>query len=329
MENFIKKKHAFLFQGVGAEYQRFLHLLDEEQKEILHQCCSKVNKEIKLDLWHYLFNSSITNYDKMFNDWIAIYTIDYIVYHTYINFGIKPGIFLGYSMGLITALACGQAISFESGLHLLLSSYEYAQYAPRKKESMAVIVGMTSDDVDRMIQRNGLNDYVSIASENNEYCIIISGIKSCVEKVLEIAENEGAMKVKELNVPYAFHSPYALGGIERYINVVEKINILNCKMPVISCYNQNIIQDSSDLKKELIKNMASRMYWKTSIEKVTEMGINSFIEVSLNDSLTKSSKLINTNCEFFNYNSLLKSKLILEKIKASNLNIKSNERMVV
>jgi len=308
MEELMNKRHAFLFQGVGSEYQRFLHLLDDEQKQILDQYCSIVHKEIELDLWNYLFNAKETKYDKMFNDWIAIYTCDYIVYLRYIEMNIKPEIFLGYSMGLITAMACGKSISFESGLHMLLNIYEYPQHASRKEEAMGVVVGMTCSDIDHIIQENNLKYHVEVASENNDYCIVISGMKSGVDKVMSIASNEGALKVKEVNAPYAFHSQYAASGIERFISFVAKLRVFDCMTPIISSFNQDIIQDAFDLKKELIKNMTSKMHWKASIEKIADKGIYSFIEVSLDDSLIKFSKLINTDYEFSTYNKLLKIK---------------------
>lgn len=309
MKQLIGKKHAFCFQGVGAEYQRFLHLFDEEQKILLNHYCSIVNKEIDLDLWNYLYNSSITKYDKMFNDWIAIYTCDCIVYNQYINYSIKPKIFVGYSMGLITSMVCGKSISFEAGLHMLLNIYEYPQYTLRQEETMAVIIGMNFNEVENIIRQNNLEQHVEVASENSQYCIVISGIKSSVIEAMEIAKEEGAIKVKELKVPYAFHSQNALNGIERYIFFVEKLKIVNCTIPIISVFNQDILQNANELKRELIRNMSSRMYWKASIEKITNMGINSFVEVSLDDSLTKISKLINMNNEFFTYKKFIKEKL--------------------
>lgn len=303
---------AFLFQGVGSEYQKFLYLLGEEEKERLEKYCSIVNKEIKLDLWNYLFNCSLEKYDKLFSDWIAIYTCDYIVYESYINFNIKPKILAGYSMGLITAMACGRSISFEDGLHMLLNIYEYPKHSSRKEEAMAVIIGMNFKEVENIIKKNNLNEEVDIASENSEYCIVISGIKSSIIKVMKIAEDEGAIKVKKIEVPYAFHSHYAENGIETYIELVNKISVKDSITPIISVFNQEILQNAFDLKKELIRNMSGRMYWKKSVEKIINMGISSFVEVSLDNSLTKISKLINSDCEFLTYKKLLKQRCKIE-----------------
>lgn len=316
MKSFVEKKHAFLFQGVGPEYQNFLHLLDAEQEAMLKHYCDIAHKEIGLALWSYLFDYSLNKYDKMFNDWIAIYTCDYIVYHTYIKLGIKPDILLGYSMGLITAMASGGAISYEEGLQMLLTIYEYPQFCSRNDEAMAVIVGLNYEDVDKIIHGNNLEDYVEIASENNEFCIIISGIKKWVDKAMEIASDHGALKVKDINAPYAFHSRHAALGIERYIKLVSKLDVLDSTIPIISSFNQKIIKTSAELKEELVKNMTSRMYWKSSIEKIADMGIESFVEVSLADYVTKYTKIINLNYKFFTYKKMLKMRSQTEKIRA-------------
>jgi malonyl CoA-acyl carrier protein transacylase len=308
MELFLRKKHAFLFQGVGSDYQKILDLLDGEQKERLKQYCDIVHKELDMDLWNYLFNSVATKYDNAFCDWIAIYTVDNMVYHEYVKFGIKPEVFLGYSMGLITAMTCGNSISFETGLRLLATIYEYPRYSSNQEEAMAVIIGMTYQDVDKIIQEHGLHNQVEIASENNEYCIVISGIKSGIAEVMTLAANEGALKVKEIYSPYAFHSRYATRGIEKFVELVEEIPVFDCPTPIVSSLTQEILQNSADLRKELIRNMPSRMLWKKSIEKIASMGIYSFIEVSLEDSLTKFSKLINMEYKFFTYNKFLKLK---------------------
>ncbi|WP_432401875.1 ACP S-malonyltransferase [Wukongibacter sp. M2B1] len=316
MKKLIEEKCAFLFQGVGPEYQKFLHLLGEKEQGLLKHYCTIANKEIGLDLWSYLFEFSPTKYDKMFNDWIAIYTCDYIVYHAYTDLGIKPDILLGYSMGLITAMACGKSISYEAGLQMLLTIYEYPKYFSRNNEAMSVIVGMTYDDVDKIIRGNKLEGYVEIASENNEYCIIISGIKKWVDRVMSIAVDEGALKVKDINAPYAFHSRHAAIGIERYIELVAKLEVLDSEISIISSFNQDIIKTSDELKEELVKNMTSRMYWKSSIEKIVDIGINNFVEVSLADSVTKFSKLINTDSKFVTYKKMLKLKSLAEKVIA-------------
>ncbi|MEY9970602.1 [acyl-carrier-protein] S-malonyltransferase [Lysinibacillus sp. RC46] len=300
--------NAFLFQGVGSEYQSLLYLLDEEQLELLRKYCAIVEKELDLDLWNYLFYSKKTKYDDFFNDWIAIYTCDNIVFNTYISIGVNPKIFLGYSMGLITAMSCGKSISFETGLHMLLTIYEYPKGISRQEESMATIIGLNYQQVVNLIEKNNFFETVKIASENSKYCIVIAGKKNDINQILDKAEEEGAIKVVKINVPYAFHTPFAEKGIDKLINLVEKIKVDDSRIPIVSVFNQNVLQSASDLKKELVKNMPSSMNWKISIEKMIDFGITTFIEVSLDDSLTKISRVINTDYKFLSYKKIVRLK---------------------
>ncbi len=305
MRNLVNKKLAFIFQGVGSDYKSFLDRLEPKQLELLKEYCLIVNKEIGMELSNYLFHSKATIYDNMFNDWIAIYTCDYIVYKTYADLGVKPYIMLGYSMGLITALTCGRSISFETGLHMLLTIYEYPRSFDIRDEGMGVIIGKTCDEVKEIISRNSMENEVFITSINNDTCIVISGKNQSIQKVLEIAGAEGAIKASSINSPYAFHSSYAARGIEKFIDNVKSSSVDASEVPIISALNQRIIQNVSDLKDELVKNMTSPMNWKDSILKLCDMA-DSFVEVSLDDSLTKMSRIINIDYEFLNYKKIMK-----------------------
>lgn len=301
-------KNAFIFQGVGSEYKDYLHLLDDSQKRDLKKYCEIVHNEFGINLWEYLFGEADIGFDKMLCDWIAIYTCDYIVYRTYVDNEICPQICIGYSMGLITAMLCSEAISFETGLHMLFRIYQYPIDANRMNEGMAVIVGLTFEDIISIIESNNLNNEVEIGSENNDFCIILAGNKEAVSAVMKLAEAEGALKVKEINAPYAFHSHYAGIGIESYVEQVKKIQVNDSKYPIVSTFDKSVLQKASELKEELVKNMTGSMRWKSGIEKIASMGITSFVEVSLEESIVKFSKLINTDYSFLTYKKLLKAK---------------------
>jgi [acyl-carrier-protein] S-malonyltransferase len=308
MKKVSNKKLAFLFQGVGANYQDFLDKFDESQLDTLKQYCFTVNKEIGIDLFTYLFHSQAMEqmeYDKMFYDWIAIYTCDYIVYQQYVDSGIRPAVMVGYSMGLITAMACGKSISFAAGLQMLRVIYEYPK-GSADSCSMGVIVGKTYSEIREIIANSTTENNVYIASENNDTCLVISGIKDSVNQVLQSAEQEGAIKASVINTPYAFHSPYAARGIDMFVRLAEETPICDSEVAILSVFTQTTIQSASDLKNELIKNMTSPMNWNASILKLGEWGIDSFVEVSLDDSLTKISRIINLEYEFLTFKKFMR-----------------------
>lgn len=309
MNKLINSKRAFLFQGVGANYRDCLGILEKNMMDTLKQYCSIVKDETGIDLHAYLTQSRELEYNSLFYDWIAIYTCDYIVYRNYVNAGIRPSMMVGYSMGLITAMACTQSITFLDGIRMLQTIYQYPKgYADEC--GMGVIVGKTYDEVRHLIAKGSKENDVFIASENNESCLVLSGAKSSVELVLQSAEQEGAIKASSIDTPYAFHSPYAAKGIEMFINLVDKTYIRDGEIPIISVFTQTAIQSASDLRDELIKNMATPMNWKDTIQQIGDWGIESFVEVSLEDSLTKMSRMINFKYEFLTYKKFLRLQIV-------------------
>lgn len=305
MKQLTNEKRAFLFQGVGANYRDCLSILEKERLDILRQYCSIIKDEIGIDLLTYLFQSQEMECDGLFYDWIAIYTCGYIVYQQYVDAGIRPSMMVGYSMGLITAMVCNQSITFTDGLRMLQTIYEYPKGYVNEC-GMGVIVGKTYDEVCHLIAKGTKENDVFIASENNESCLVLSGIKSSVEQVLRIAEQEGAIKASTIDTPYAFHSPYAARGIEMFIDLVEETFIRDGQTPIVSVFTQTAIQGASDLRDELIKNMASAMNWKAAIQQIGEWGIEGFVEVSLEDSLTKISRMNNLKYDFLTYKKFLR-----------------------
>lgn len=306
MNNISDAKCAFLFRGVGNTCRDFWGLLEEEHEEILKNYCRIAQKEIGLDLENYLFYSHENTIDDPFCDWIGTYTCDCLVYKIYEQYGVVPDLMLGYSMGLITAMTCSNAISYEVGLNMLKCIYEYPIYAERVDESMAVIIGLSYKDVNELIAKNDMNSFVEVASVNNEYCIALAGTEYEIGKIMDAALEIGAINAKRVKVPYAFHSSFASIGINRYEKLVEKIHVFDSRIPIISSFDQRILKKSSDLKQELVKNMTTKMMWKDSIEKIAGLGIHSFVEVSLDDSITKFTKQIRRDLEFITYKKFFK-----------------------
>ena len=312
MDRVLDGKSAFLFQGIGVKYKNFISVFDESQFNELEKYSKIIKSELDIDLWSYANKNTNSEDDDEFLEWILIYTCDCIVYKAYIEKGIKPEILVGYSMGVITAMVCADSLSFENGLSLLDGIYKYPIQSKRSEEAMATIIGLDYDNIFQIIEDVNLEEYVEIASENSEHCIVIAGIRNAVNKIMELAEEEGAVKVIKLNTQYAFHSSFARIGMEILENLIKNMKINKSKVPIMSIFTQNIIKYEEELRNELIINMYTSMKWKDSILKLGDMGINKFFEVTLNDSLTKMSKIIDLEYKFITFKEAISEKIKME-----------------
>jgi malonyl CoA-acyl carrier protein transacylase len=306
MKNRSDKKLAFLFPGVGGEGEGFLNALDGRQRETLDGYRPVIKRETGVDLPACPHAERPSQGGAPFHDWVAVYTCSCVVYDTYLDFGIRPHIMLGYSMGLITAMVCGKSISFEAGLHMLGCIYAYSAESSGTDRGMGVIVGRTRKEVGELLAGNAPENDVYIASENSDTCIVISGMKSGVGRVLKAAGDSGAIKASEINAPNAFHSPFAERGIERFIEAVEHTRVCDCETPILSVFDQRLLRKASDLKRELVINLSTPMNWKSSILVLGASGIDSFVEVGPEDSLTKMSRVINIDYDFLTYKKMMR-----------------------
>lgn len=299
------KKMAFIFAGIGADYRNLIDKFDSEQMETLNRLSYRAFMAFDIDIASYLTNKKTEEEYNTLTIWSSIYTCDYIVYHTYIKAGINPSCFLGFSMGLITALACADSITYENGIEILKEILNYHKI--KEEEGMATIIGFTYEELSQIIKDCSCDTKAFIACENNEYCFGVAGTKEAVLQVADMALNQGALKVYKVDTAFAFHTDMFREGCEQLRDCVNRMVVKDLEVPLVSTINQSYLYHSEDLKKELVCNMYSKMLWRKSIEIVSLSKPVEFIEVGLGKSISKASKLIKSGNKFYSYDSIFKN----------------------
>lgn len=290
------KNMAFLFQGMGVDVRPLLSTLNEAQTEKIKTLCLKDPVLLKYQIKEYLFTFSENN--KMITEWLAVYTIGYVIYETYISKGYRPVFFVGYSLGLIVASACTGAVSFTDGARMLIEIEKYRSLHTVENQTMAVIIGKSFQQITSMIDRKKLNDMVYVAIDNNNDCVTLSGIEAGIDTILSMCVADGVIRAEKLKTRYAFHCPLGAAGIESFAHYINCLEVKDLSIPILSVYDQQMIDSSAKLKMELIRNMSSAMMWRTTILSIRDMGIEEFAEVGLDGGLTKISRLIDLDLQF-------------------------------
>ncbi|MDW2798050.1 acyltransferase domain-containing protein [Clostridium boliviensis] len=303
MERSLEKNDsmAMMFAGIGTDYRKIIHKIPEKQRERIRQLSAILKDRYELDIDVYL-NGNPLDTESNFYNWLTIYTCDYAIYEWYASHGVVPDYLIGYSMGLITALACSHAITFEDGAFLL---YEINRKESRK-EGMATIIGFEKDELVRIIKDSQCEDKVFIACENNPYCFGISGYENFIQQVCELAAERGALNIYAIDSKFAFHTPL-YHRPERDLSVsTAKIQVVDSTIPVVSAIDQSILWKAQDLSEELIRNMYSTMKWGSLITALSQSGIRHFIEAGLGKGLTKISRSIEDTCRFDTFDTVSK-----------------------
>lgn len=304
----MKANCIFAFGGVGGSVAKFEKKLSKEHKDRVKQYMDRASKFSDVDLTGYLNNRKLYNGLEMyFAEWVLTYTYDCILYEEAIKKGYCPELLMGYSLGLNTALVCGEVITYEEGVKILEGVKECAKAGFIEEErEMGIIIGITKGCLEEMIRMNNFEEKVAIASQNSIEGFIVSGHKKEILEILELAEHAGALKARALGVPYSFHDgKIQKKYMKRYFDIVSSLNIRPTKYPILSVYSQKIMRDESVLRDELNLNVYSSMNWSKSIKKLEDMGHRRYIDISTDYTLKKISEFEIENIEFITYKNIL------------------------
>lgn len=216
-----------------------------------------------------------------------------------------PDYVSGFSMGIYSALYHTKSIDFETGLMLINEVFlQIKSILKNKHFVMASVIGFEEDDLKSMISGFGS---VEVVIQNGVYSFVISGKADEVTKLLGELEQEGAIHLSLFKVNFAYHSTLLKKHLQDFQTIVSKYKIETPQIPLISMINQEKLMTPDQLKNEISNNVTLPLNFLKTMNELTQLGVNEFIEVGADSSLLKSSKFIDGN---FSFKSVAKGKVI-------------------
>jgi [acyl-carrier-protein] S-malonyltransferase len=267
---------------------------DPHFKELLKRASSQT----KFDLLNFSSGGEEKEDDLSLKLQIATYLLSMIHFYRLRTAGWIPDIFAEHSMGIYSALAASEAISFEEGLFITeaigrLLKREGAIH----RGGMASIIGLPLEEIQKICQ--DLNGFqLSIANYNGSMHFVLSGEEGGVEKAISLALSRKAVSATRLAFNTALHSPLLHSLREEIIEILQDIKIQPLKVPILNHWT------IKPLRREEIKDFISQeigrpVYWIRCVEKLLEEGFTQFIEVGYEASLTKLMRWIDREAEAF------------------------------
>jgi len=109
--------------------------------------------------------------------------------------------------------------------------------------------------------------------------LVISGAIEPIHKACEILKEKGARRALVLPVGGAFHSPLMEPAREQLAAAIEKTTFNTPDCPIYQNVTANAVQNTLDIKKNLIAQLTSPVRWTQSVEQMLNDGAQNFIEV--------------------------------------------------
>lgn len=307
-------KVAFIYPGQGAQYAgmgKEIYQKYQEAREIFE----RADEALGFSISELCFEGPEEELMKTENTQPAILTVSVALTKVFQNRGINAEVTAGLSLGEYSSLVLAEALDFEDAVRVVKNRGKYMQeVVPQGVGTMAAILGLENEAVEEICRIASQVGIVEPANYNCPGQLVISGEVKAVEKAVELAKEKGAKRAVVLAVSAPFHCSMLKKAGELLEKDLEKIEIKELKIPVISNVTANYVT-REEVKDLLIKQVSHPVLWEQSVKRMIEDGVDTFVEIGPGKTLTGFVKKIDRTKAAYNFEdeeSLLKTLSALE-----------------
>jgi [acyl-carrier-protein] S-malonyltransferase len=174
----------------------------------------------------------------------------------------------GHSLGEITALVAADAIDAPDGLRLVAARGRLMQEA--RGGGMIAVRVREREPVEQVAAETGL----TIANDNAPDQLVLSGALEALDRGEELLR-ERKVRAKRLPVGGAFHSPLMEPAVAPFQELVERIEVREPRVPVLSCVTAAPFNDVRD---QLVQALTSPVRWTDVMAALQGLGATRYVE---------------------------------------------------
>lgn len=292
-------KIAFIFPGQGAQKTgmgKDFYGQSKTAAEIFEQASRLLDIDMKVLCFEENDLLDQTEYTQA-----ALVTTCLAIAEVLKEKGLKPDVAAGLSLGEYCAISVAGAMSVDAAITTVRKRGILMQNAmPDGKGSMAAVLGLAAEEIEKVL--DGIEG-ASIANYNCPGQIVITGWKESVERAAEALKEAGAKRVLPLNVSGPFHSPLLKDAGKELAKVLNSVELHTLDIPYVTNVTGEYVNDISETKELLAKQVASSVRWQQSVEKMIEDGVDTFVEVGPGKTLAGFMRKINRDVTVYNVGS--------------------------
>lgn len=224
----------------------------------------------------------------------SIYVLSVALYRLfYQQYGFRPSIFAGHSLGEYAALTCSGILNYRDGVNLVYQRGKAMQeVAAREPAGMIAVSKLSLRQVERVIRKvNRAGNRVFIAAYNSPGQYAISGYMTHFDALNQMLELCGG-RVDVLNTKAASHCPIMESAMKQFSGHVKKIRFNAISAPVVSNLKGVPYAAGDNLAACLCSQMVEPVQWQRSILYMLTQDIGAVVEVGPNVTLKKITEFI-------------------------------------
>jgi [acyl-carrier-protein] S-malonyltransferase len=295
------QKIAFLFPGQGAQYpgmgKDFAEAYSaaretfEEADDLLHRRLSSI-----------VWNGPESLLMETRNSQSGIFVVSCAILRVLLQLfsELKPAVCAGLSLGEYSALCAAGKLSFASCLALIEKRGQFMNEACEKTQgSMAVILGMDSQDVEKLVEELDLPHDLWAANFNCPGQVVISGTPKGIEKASAKAKERGAKRIIPLQVHGAFHSGLMQFAEEQLESHILQAPLIDTPIALVMNYSGSYVLKTEEIKRQLVKQVTHPVRWEQGVRAMMNDGVDLFVEIGCGKTLAGMNRKIGAAAPIF------------------------------
>ncbi len=286
-------KFAIVFPGQGSQTVGMLAELGE-QYDVVKETFAEASDALGYDLWALVQNGPVEDLNQTFRTQPALLASSVAIWRVWQSLELaQPELLAGHSLGEYSALVCAGVIDFKQAIKLVELRGQLMQAAvPAGTGAMFAIIGLDDDAVAKACEEAAQGEVVSPVNFNSPGQVVIAGQKEAVERAGALCKEAGAKRALPLPVSVPSHCALMKPAADKLAEALADIEFSAPQYPVINNVDVAAETDPAKIKDALVRQLYSPVRWTESVEKMSELGVETLLEAGPGKVLTGLTKRI-------------------------------------
>ncbi len=288
--------HAFIFPGQGSQFAgmgRDLAAAFAAAREVFQE----VDDALAEKLSKLMFSGPIEELTLTQNTQPALMAVSLAVLRVLeaeggLRLADKATLVAGHSLGEYSALAAAGSLGIAETARLLrLRGSAMQKAVPAGEGGMAALLGVEMDQAREICEAaaaipasdaggaSGGTEVIEIANDNGGGQVVISGAAGAIARAIDIAKARGVKRAMPLPVSAPFHCALMRPAADAMRDALEAARVVAPAVPLIANVTAAKATEPDQIRALLVEQVTGTVRWRESVQAMTAIGIDSFVEL--------------------------------------------------